>query len=106
MDEQHEQWYPDSDGDDENFEPKSRARIAELDTAIVADPQNASLYWQRGLAKLKLGNWVHDWPSDNEDPRPEGHRIIATGLDDMEQAIALDPTNVDYLKYHAKRCYW
>lgn len=100
----NENWH-EGDEDYENYEAKRRANIDALDAAIERDPNNASLYWQRGGEKMRLGDWIHDAGDGDEDPRPEGHRIMDTGLEDVEKAITLDPTNVRYLKFHANYCY-
>jgi tetratricopeptide (TPR) repeat protein len=101
--EQPEPMWSQTEEDYADYEAKRRARIAELDAAIQREPSNASLYWERGREKIELGNWVHDSP-DEEDNRPEGHRIMDEGLTDVEHAIALDPNNIEYLKFHASRC--
>lgn len=67
--------------------------IADFDTVIEVSPENAYAYYNRGLAKFRLG----DLESEKGDAE-KARRLYEAGIEDSTQAIKRDPEDAN--AYH------
>ena len=100
------------------------AQIAEWDAAIEQNPEDVNAYFERGLAKIELGDYsgavldfdeaiaLDDTSGDYYRERAKAYALMNRNLedaaDDLARALELNPEDVKALNNRGciKRTYW
>ena len=67
--------------------------LAEMDRAVALEPDEVGTRIPRGATLMAIAQFV---------PEPERSRLLATGVDDYERALALQKDDLDRLSTHGR----
>jgi hypothetical protein len=67
--------------------------LAEMDRAVALEPDEVGTRIPRGATLMAIAQFV---------PEPERSRLLATGVDDYERALALQKDDFDQLSIHGR----